>query len=154
MTRTLTYDKLFATSLTAEQHEQHGPYWYIVTNGSMSHTAFETRAGLDRWMEERGLALEGELPAAGTWGTARVLYGYREAMHGEFLTDDYADGMGPGEFYSLRWVLATAAMSNGQYTLALATEDSAGVRTVHTLNPNVRGRVVFDWRAMREVHPR
>ena len=40
-------------------------------------------------------------------------------------------------------ILATAAMSNGQYTLALITEDN-GVRTVHTLNCNVKTRLIFD----------
>jgi hypothetical protein len=149
------FDKLQVTSLTAEQHERHGPYWFIVSNGSMSHTAFETRAGLDRWMTERGLTLENDLPDAGTWGTTRVLYGYAAESHGEFLSGDPRDGMGPGGFYALQPVLMTAAMSNAQYTLALVTQDGAyGVRTVHTLNPNVRDRVVFDYWRMREAQPR
>jgi hypothetical protein len=71
MTYKQVYDKLYATSLTQEQHEKTCNYWFIVHNGAMSHTAFETRAGLDRWMSERGLALESELPEAGTWGTTR-----------------------------------------------------------------------------------
>jgi hypothetical protein len=143
MVYTQTFDKLFATSLTPEQHERTCGYWFTVTNGAVAHTAFATRAGLDRWMTERGLTLENELPEAGTWGTTRVLYGYRSALHGESLSDDLADGMGPGDFYSLQPVMATAAMSNGAYTLAFITEED-GIRTVHTLNCNVRSRVVFD----------
>ena len=32
----------------------------------------------------------------------------------------------------------------GRHTLALITEDDAGTRTVHTLNPNVKTRVEFN----------
>jgi hypothetical protein len=138
-----SFDKLFVTSLTQEQHERTCGYWFTVTNGSVAHTAFATRAELDRWMAERGLALENELADAGTWSTTRILYGYHAISHGEFLSDDPRDGMGPGEFYSLRPVLLTMAQSNARYTLAQVTE-SAGVRTVHTLNPNVRDRPEFD----------
>jgi hypothetical protein len=145
MTYQQTYDKLFATSLTPEQHERTCNYWFTVTNGATAHTAFETRAGLDRWMSERGLTLENELPTAGTWGSSRVLYGYRTALHGVRIGDDFAEGMDPGdEWAALTPVLASAAMSNGAYTLALITEETSGTRTVHTLNPNVRSRVIFD----------
>lgn len=143
MTYTQTYDKLFATSLTAGQHERTCGYWFTVTNGAMAHTAFATRASLDRWMAERGLTLENDLPEAGTAGLARITGEYRAASHGEFLSDDYAEGMGPGGFYSLQPVLVTAAQSNGDYTLALITEED-GVRVVNTLNPNVHSRLVFD----------
>ena len=39
--------------------------------------------------------------------------------------------------------MSTATLSNGDYTVARITEE-AGVCTVHTLNPNVKTRVVFD----------
>lgn len=141
--RAQSYSSLYVASITAEQHERTCGYWFIVTNGSMSHTAFETRAGLDRWMSERGLTLESELAEAGTHSFTRILGEYRTVSHGEFLSDDFRDGMGPGDFYALRPIAATAEMSNGSYTLALITEEN-GVRTVHHLNPNVRDRVVFD----------
>lgn len=144
-----TYDRLFATSLTPEQHERTCGYWFTVTNAATAHTAFATRAGLDRWAAERGLTLENELPEAGTWGTTRVLYGYSEVSHGEFLGDERRN-MRPGAFYSLRPVLATAALSNGQYTLALITEED-GIRVVNTLNPNVRDRVTFDYARTAEL---
>jgi hypothetical protein len=151
MTHQMTYDKLFATSLTSEQHERTCNYWFTVTNGATAHTAFETRAGLDRWMSERGLTLENELPPVGTWGSVRVLYGYREVTHGEFVSDNPADSMSADDFYALRPVAATAVMSNGAYTLALITEEASGVRTVHTCNPNVRDRVIFDRRRTAEL---
>ena len=110
----------------------------------MAHTAFATRAGLNRWMDERGLALEGELPEAGTSGGARIIGEYRTASHGFHLGGDPYAGMAPdGEWHALLPMAATATLSNGQYTLALITEDDS-VRTVHTLNPNVRERVIFD----------
>jgi hypothetical protein len=143
MVYTQAYNKLYATSLTPEWHEKTCGYWFTVTNGATAHTAFATRADLDRWLSERGLSLEDELPEAGTFGTTRIIGEYRTASHGEFVSDDYRDGMGEGDFYSLRPVVITAAMSNGEYTLALITEED-GIRTVHMLNPNVRTRLVFD----------
>jgi hypothetical protein len=149
MTYTQTFDKLYAYSLTPGQHERTCGYWFTVTNGAMAHTAFATRAGLDRWLAERGLALESELPEAGTSGFARIVGAYREAVHGERRGEDY--DLGPGDFYSLHPVLMTAVQSNGDYTLALVTEEEEdGIRTVHTLNPNVRTRPVFDRKSVAE----
>ena len=138
-----TYSSLYAATLTPEQHERTCDYWFTVTNGATAHTAFATHDGLDRWLAERGLSLEKPLPPVGEAGWSPIRGEYRTAMHGEFLSGDYRDGMGPGEFYGLRPTAATADLSNGDWTLALITEED-GVRTVHTLNPNVRGRVVFD----------
>lgn len=142
-----SHGQLQATSLTPEQHERTCGYWFTVTSGAMAHTAFETRAGLDRWLDERGLSLADDLPEAGTFATTRIIGEYRTESHGEFLSDDYRDGMGEGDFYSLCPIAAATTLSNGRYTLALITEDSDGVRTIHTLNPNVRTRVEFDNKA-------
>lgn len=140
------HGNLWAASLTQEAHERTCGYWFTVTSGACAHTAFATRAGLDRWLSERGLSLAGELPEAGTSGITRVVGEYRTESHGEFVSDDYRDGMGEGEAWSsLEPVVTTAAMSNGRWTLALVTE-ADGVRTVHTLNPNVKTRVEFDYR--------
>lgn len=144
----LTYSNLYAASLTPEQHERTCNYWFTVTAGSTAHVAFETRAGLDRWLSERGLTLDTDLPEAGTAGWTPVTGEYHEVSHGEFISDDPCDGMGEGDFYSLRPTAMTAVMSNGDYTLALIT-DEAGVRVIHHLNPNVKTRVVFDRRSYR-----
>lgn len=152
MTYLTTYANMHATSLDAEQHERTCGYWYTVTCGASAHTAFETRDGLERWLAERGLSLAKRLPAIrGTFASTPVTGYYRAISHGEFLDDWPAGGMGSGEFYSLVPVLATAVMSNGRYTLGLVTEDGDGVRTVHTLNPNVHTRVVFDQAAARKA---
>jgi len=152
MMHCLAFDKLCCAVLSAEQHERHGPYWFIVTNGAMSHTAFATRAGLDRWLGERGLALEKELPGPGTWGISRILGEYRTVMHGgpdlPWTDPDHYPGMSEGDDWEkLAPVVVTVAMSNGRHTLALITEED-GIRHVHTLNPNVKTRVEFDWRRM------
>jgi hypothetical protein len=147
MTHTLSYDKLHATSLTSEQHERTCGYWFTVTSGATAHTAFATRAGLDRWLSERGLSLAGELPDAGTWGTTRVTGEYRTASHGAFspAEDNPYRMVADDEWGALSPMAATADLSNGRYTLALITEQD-GIRTVHTLNPNVKTRVEFDRR--------
>lgn len=134
------YKQLYAASLTREFHERTCGYWFTVTAGSTAHTAFATRAGLDRWLTERDLLLESELPDAGTSGFARIIGEYQAASHGEPLV---GGSMGEGGFYALRPVAVTMAMSNGQYTLALITEED-GMRVINTLNPNVRTRVVFN----------
>lgn len=141
----VSYGDLQATSLTSEFHQRTCGYWFTVTARAMAHTAFGTRASLDRWLSERGLSLENDLPEAGTFGTSRVIGEYIAESHGEFLSDDPRDGMGEGDFYSLPAIAETMALSNGAYTLARITEDD-GIRTIHTLNPNVRTRVVYDYR--------
>jgi hypothetical protein len=143
MTYKQHYSKLYAASLTAEQHERTCGYWFTVTNGAMAHTAFATRAGLDRWLSERGLSLETDLPEAGTSGFTRIIGEYYTESHGVSVSKDFSVSMDPGDFYRLHPIVATTDLSNGRYTLALITEED-GIRTVHTLNPNVKTRVVFD----------
>lgn len=140
------YKKMYATALTPEFHERTCNYWYTITNGAISHTAFTTKRGLERWLEERGLELDGEMPATrGEFATMRVIGEYYAASHGEFSpTDDDQYRMVAGdEFFALKPIVITATMSNGRYTLALITETD-GVRTVHTLNPNVKSRITVE----------
>lgn len=124
---------LWLTVLTQEQHEHTCNYWYCVTVGAMAHTAFETERGLMQYLTERGLKLSEPLTPAGEWSSQEIIGTYNERMH-----------MDTKEFYALNPVIITRAMSNGDYTLALITEED-GVRTVHTLNPNVHDRPVFDY---------
>jgi len=144
MTHTTKYGNLYATSLSPEWHEKTAAYWYTVTSGATAHTAFATRKGLDRWLEERGLTLESELPETrGTPGMTRILGEYYEMSHGEFAgTEDNPYRMVADDaWYQIRPTVITAAMSNGNYTLALITEDDDRTRTVHTLNPGVKDRI-------------
>jgi hypothetical protein len=130
MSYTVIYASMQVAALTPEFHEKTCNYWYTVTNGATAHTAFTTKRGLMRWLDERGLKLDGELPeATGEFATMRVIGEYRSSSH-----------MDEGEFYAVQPVVITAAMSNGRYTLALIDE-AEGVRTVHTLNPNVKTRI-------------
>lgn len=153
---TRTYSNLRATSLTPEQHERTCGYWYTVTSGAMAHTAFATRAGLDRWLRERNLTLANDLPAQGEFGTTAIVGSYCERAYLD-IDDDYRerhypDGYDDDEaaFYALQPVDATPVLSNGDYTLGLLTEDAEGVRTVHYLNPNVKTRRVFDYKRTRQ----
>jgi hypothetical protein len=136
---TRTFDNLRVCSLNPEQHERTCGYWYTVTSGAMAHTAFATRAGLDRWLEERGLELASDLPAQGEFGVSAIVGKYHERSH-----------LDVDEFNAVRPVLATAVLSNGEYTLALI-ENIVGTRTVHYLNPNVKDRLVFDYKQTREL---
>lgn len=142
------HGNLWAASLTQESHERTCGYWFTVTSGAIAHTAFATRAGLDRWLSERGLSLENDLPAAGTFGSTRIAGEYRTESHGEFVSEDSFE-MGEGDWSLVDPILATADLSNGDYTMALITEED-GVRTVHTLNPNVKTRVVYDRKTTAE----
>lgn len=130
---TRTYTGFYVSHLTPEQHKQTCNYWYTVTCQATAHTAFTTREGLDRWLAERGLAIVGNFPPA-DWWCSPVLGTYRERS---YLHD--AD-----EFYKLQGD-RTRTLSNGDYVEAIITTDADGIKTVHTLNPNVKDRKVFDY---------
>lgn len=166
MTYTQRYSGLQVTALTPESHEKTCGYWYTVTNHAVPHTAFATKAGLMRWLDERGLMLGGELPETrGEPATIPVVGEYRDASHGDFspTEDEGAGGLyrmvEDDDWWALQPVVITAALSNGRWTLALITEDDGDrdgeivrVRTVHTLNPNVRTRLeAADHAAMRAL---
>lgn len=154
MPYTVKYGNMQVTALTPEWHERTCNYWYTVTTyGGTAHTAFTTKAGLLRWLDERGLTLGGDLPEErGEYATMPVIGEYYTSSHGEFSpTDENPYRMvADAEFYALEPVVTTATLSNGAYTLALITEQD-GVRTVHTLNPNVRDRITYDHASMRAV---
>lgn len=146
MTYTTHYARMQVTALTPEQHERTCNYWYTVTCGASAHTAFTTKAGLLRWLAERGLSLPAELPAErGTFASMPVTGEYYAASHGEFSPTDAAPYrmVADDEWHDLVPVVITAAMSNGRWTLAKITE-TEGVRTVHTLNCNVKSRLIAD----------
>lgn len=137
-----TFDNLTLISLDETGHQRTCNYWYLVQHQTRAHTAFETAAGLYRWMDERGLTLAGELPAHGIFGVLKINGSYRQESH---LHD--AD-----VFPTLETVCESKTMSNGDYVVAKITRDANGVRCVHTLNPNVKDRQVFDyWTAAKEM---
>lgn len=133
-----TYDSMHLACLDEGMHRLTCSYWYTITEHVSPHTAFRTRLALLKFLELRGLAVDGELPEEmGTPACFRVRGSYRTAMHTS-LSRFYSHA--PGAMFQ------TIAMSNGSYTLGLITEEADGLRTVHTLNPNVV-RPIFDWRA-------
>jgi hypothetical protein len=136
-----TFSNLLLCTTEPEQRKR-TPYRYIVTDDTFAHTAFYTRAGLLLWLSERGLLLTSTLPPDDTWSVQRIIGTYRREMH--WSRDD--DGVDAAlAFDALAPVLVTRALSNGEYVVAKVTRDADGLRTVHTLNPNVRVRVTFDY---------
>lgn len=126
-----THDCLFAMRLHPTYHKMTCGYWYTVTSRGMPHTAFATREGLDKWMKERGLKLAGaleEVPSS-------------SAIQGSYRTDSSMD---IDQFESIPGD-RSMTYSNGDIVEAILEKDPDGVVTVHTLNPNVKGRKVFDY---------
>ena len=132
------HSNLICIALNAEQHARTCGYWYLVqkvTGGP--HTAFVTRQGLERWLEERGLKCE--IPTAvqpddygkgrNNWTPIQGIYGKRWIWSMD-------------KFYALPAVVRSKTLSNGDYVEAFITEED-GLRVVNTLNPNVRGRKTF-----------
>jgi len=111
-------------------------YWYTVTSGSMAHTAFVTLEGLERWARERGLVL----PVLSEPGDG-------ESIGGEYRTESHTVLEQFGQIVG-EW---TRTLSNGDYVDAIISHDDDGVRTVHTLNPNVKTRRVFDYVESRNL---
>jgi len=128
-----TYDDLWVSRFTELQRKNNCGYWFTVTSHGMAHTAFDTIDGLHRWASERGITIERELMEP---GHCRITGQYRKASH---LCGD------PSEVEQMEG-LHTRDLSNGDYVVAVITTDTDGVRTVHTLNPNVRGRKTFNHR--------
>jgi hypothetical protein len=142
---TRTYSGMWLCSLTAEQKARTCGYWYTVTTyGSTPHTAFRTKAALLRWLELTGLSVDGDIPAHSIWGSLRFNGSYRAEMH---LHD--AD-----QFQAIDGI-RTRELSNGDYVEAIySTDPYDGLRTVHTLNPNVKDRKVFHYQESDQLHSR
>ncbi len=135
-----TYSRLYLCALNQEAHDRTCDYWYTVSSHAMAHTAFTRRAALLRWLNERGLSVAGDIPEPGQFASFEIKGAYRTARHLDRAAFDALKGE------------QTRALSNGEYTLAVITLDPDGLRTVHTLNPNVRDRPVFDYRESRELY--
>lgn len=134
-----TYSKLWLNCLTKGQHDNTCGYWYTITEGGTPHTAFATRAALLAWLHDRGLIVREHIPAPGEWKSITI--------EGEYSTECHMD---VAAFESLEG-FETREMSNGQYTKAIITGADSGPRTVHTLNPNVKTREVYDYQESRAL---
>ncbi len=98
------FTDLFVCRLSRESRSRTCGYWFVVTSGTTSHTAFRTRRGLDLWLSRLGLELTGPLDKAGDQcrieGEYRRVYIPAETldrMNGEKIrtlhNGDYVDGM-------------------------------------------------------------
>jgi hypothetical protein len=133
-----TYSNLSLATLDKKGHDKTCGYWYLVTEGARSYTAFPTRTGLMNWLQERGLLLTEELPEHGEASYQRIAGSHTTMMHGDIQ-----------EFYDLDGE-PTRIVSNGDYTLAIITDDS-GHKTVHYLNPNCE-RPKYDYASCRNIY--
>jgi len=128
-----TNNNLTVTQLDEEAHKKTCGYWYLVTCGSSSHTAFRTLASLRRWLSERNLFLEDELTGTKEIQSVWINGKYRQKSHMSKTT--FAEVVGN----------ESRTMSNGEYVEAKLEVGDDGIVTVHTLNPNVKARKVFDY---------
>jgi len=128
-----TNNNLTVTQLDEEAHKKTCGYWYLVTCGSSSHTAFRTLASLRRWLSERNLFLEDELTGTKEIQSVWINGKYRQKSH--MSETAFAEVVGN----------ESRTMSNGDYVVAKLEVGDDGIVTVHTLNPNVKTRKVFDY---------
>lgn len=128
----MIYTKLHACRLSRESHLKTCGYWYVVTTGAMSHTAFRTRRGLDKWLGELGLSLadSAKLNEPGTGGTAIIGAYRREYTKLDRPAFEAMDGV------------RVIVYENGSPALGIITNDDDGIRTLHVTNPN-NDRAVF-----------
>ena len=132
-----TYSNLHLNILDADAHGRTCGYWYTVTDGGgMAHTAFATKAGLQRWLKERGLKVE-DLPDPGKRAHRPIV--------GTYSTKDHCDLTAFFDLSGLR----TRTLSNAEWTLAIITKEHDNTRTVHTLNCNIKERRVYDYAESR-----
>ncbi|WP_321817019.1 MULTISPECIES: hypothetical protein [unclassified Paraburkholderia] len=136
------HENLNVVTLDPLGHGRTMGYWYLVRQGPVyAHTAFNKRENLLTWLRELGLTLDSELPPHGVRGYVFVSGAYRNALHLSYDTFDRQRAGGT----------AGRALSNGDYTMSINTLDEDGIHTIHTLNPNMKLRPVYDHRESREM---
>jgi hypothetical protein len=136
----MQYTNFWLITLDADGNKKTCDYWYLIqTYGGTAHTAFNQLSSLRQWASERGIPLPESLPERGTHSSHKLIGAYRQQMHGSY-----------DEFFALKGV-RSRTLSNGDYTLAIITDDEDGIKTVHTLNPNCHDRPVFDYQSSRAM---
>lgn len=135
-----TYTNLSASTLDKAAHEKTCNYWYTVRSQAISHIAFNKRENFLKWLEYRGLSLDGELPPHGTLDGVGIIGSYRTSLH-----LDYEEFLAISPVYSIR------TMCNGDWVEGKVTIDEDGIHTVRSMNPNYQ-RVVFDYRESHEMY--
>lgn len=106
---------------------------YIVSIAPFTpHRAFSTRDQLVSWMAERGLKVDGEIPAVGETGHFQIEGHYYRAVVSNTLAFDRIAGV------------RTRENDGGRWTAATIVQDASGVRTVTIVGSGCAARQVFD----------
>lgn len=123
-------------------HDTGANFWYAVRCQEMAHAAFRTRAGLRRWMNDRGIRFTQDIPSEGTFSYQRLEGRYRSTS---WVSTAHFNALAGSDF-ARDHGLQTKVLSKGNYTLGLIFQDEDMVHNVNFLNPNVIGGVVYDYR--------
>lgn len=125
--------------LAPEQHARTCNYWYTITTGwGTPHTAFETERGLHRWLRERGLEIDGDLPQRGTFAAFSIHGTYEQCSTFDCNAFEALEGE------------PTKVLDNAEYTLGILTRNGAGNVVVNHLNCNIHTRQTFEYFAARK----
>lgn len=130
-----SYKDLWVTRLDADNKARlNCRYTYLVSaNVATRHTAFHSFEALQLWTSERGLTLPA-MPNDESWFSGPIVGSYATVAH-----------MDEATFYATDGALIRV-LCNAQYTLGIVAIEPDGTRTVHSLNPNVKTRPVFEYR--------
>jgi hypothetical protein len=109
-------------------------YYYIVTKGAMSHTAFRTKRALKIWLKDSGLTL-----GKRTWTKTSII------LNGEYRRQ--YSFLGHFEFIKEYGHLESMfVLDNGDWVIGFIEKTEEG-RIWHLQNPNAQ-RVPFDYQAV------
>lgn len=107
-------------------------YYYLVTNGAMSHTAFRTKLALKTWLNITGLKLAGRK----SWLNRSV------KLSGTYTRNTVM--MNAKEFYNTYGHLEPFyALDNGDYSIGFIERKETG-NVLHIQNPNT-DRPILDY---------
>ena len=135
---TTYHTDLWLSQITPEYRLQTCGYWYLITQNATSHTAFATKKGFLRWLNERNLTLTAPLTAEGVPSSQKIEGGYFRSTWLDVKAFALLEQLTPE-------CDKTKVMDNGYYTLGLLTRDVNGIVTVNLLNPNCE-RIVFPYK--------
>lgn len=139
-----SFSHLSVCALTPDMHSRTCNYWYVVQDRASPHTAaFTYREDLIRWLEDRGLIVEGFIPKAQSGEWKRIIGTYHEEYHYD-----------EKEFYALPATRDIRVLDNGKWTLGRIVLNADDTRTVHVLNPNVKDRPLYDLSSDDELRSR
>ena len=131
----MEYNNLYLFIQDSEKKPIGCGYYYIVTCGAMSHTAFRTKKALKYWLKTTGL----RIGRRGKWrGTINLKGSYQEGM--EMLNTDefFIKHAGKKPYY---------ALCNGEYSIGFIEQTDEG-NILYYQNPNT-DRMILDYKKTR-----